>query len=91
MSLTDQEIETLAVRFFALPGFIKEHESDFILEDNGPGQSYIKFMSDHGKTDEHNGTVVCEYMVLNGAANLRGGEGRFLVAENSELRKIFNL
>ena len=89
--LTDEELETMAKKIMALPGVTMDHDSDFIAEpeehESGP-KTYIKFMSNHGVTDDANGAAFTDYMRDKGYRVL-SDRPRSMVVEDADLRKEF--
>ncbi len=90
IELTDEQVEALEPLVMALPGMTTDHESDFICEPHMPGEMYFKFMSDHGVTDDQNGTVFGDYLRAN-ACNVEQHRPRSMTVPVDDLIRIFNL
>jgi hypothetical protein len=88
MELTDAQFEIIAVAIMTLPGMTKEHESDFVAEPADDGETYIKFMSDRGVTDDANGTVLSQYMQSRGHA-VESNRPRSMTLQNADLAVEF--
>lgn len=87
--ITDKQFKKIADRVMALPGMRVDHNSTFMAEPNEEGvDTYIKFMSDHGITDDHNGTVLKDYFIMNGCP-IRTLRPRSMVVLDESLKRLF--
>lgn len=86
--ITDNEWDTIAKRVMALPGMISANDSSFIAEDDRDDTSYMKFMSDHGVTDDNNGNTFTAYMRAQGCT-IESSRPRSMRVIDADLRKLF--
>ena len=87
--ITDEQWDDIAKKIFALPGMRTEADSDCIIEDDeADGETYIKFMSDHGVTDDHNGTTFAAYLTANGCV-LEQSRARSMTVPTADLVRLF--
>ena len=87
IDMTDDELVLLEKAILALTGMNKEHDSSTLLEDDN-GEMYIKFMSDRGVTDNHNGRVLREYL-LSKEVWIHARTMRSMTVSNKDLREQF--
>jgi hypothetical protein len=59
-----------------------------MAESQTDGTTYIKFMSDHGVTDDHNGVVFSAYLRTNGAV-VKQDRLRSMVVRDADLVRLF--
>jgi hypothetical protein len=86
--ITDTQWKKIAMKVMAIPGMKTDHNSDFIVEDVYPGYSYIKFMSDHGVTDDHNGILLSCYLRLNSGV-VEQTRPRSMVVRDEDMKRLF--
>jgi len=79
----DVEAELVAEHILELPGMQRGYESDLIVESD-EDETYIKFMSDGGKTDYDNARTLAKYLLANGY-QFEDKTGRSFILRNSLL------
>ena len=89
MITDDQWNNIIAPKIMALPGMIRDQDSDFFCEPDEEGvDTYFKFMSDGGKTDDHNGTVFSDYLKANGCA-ITQNRPRSVIVLDADIARLF--
>jgi hypothetical protein len=87
--ITDEQWEAIVPKIMALPGMTKDHDSCFMCEPSIEGVStYIKFMSNHGVTDDANGLVFSKYMLDNDCSIVQKRE-RSMIVLDVDLTRLF--
>ena len=89
MITEDQWNNIIAPKIMSLPGMNKEHDSNFIAEPAEEGvTTYVKFMSDHGVTDDNNGMVLSTFMKEAGCV-VDQARPRSMILHDVDLIRLF--
>lgn len=85
--ITDKQWTKIAKKIMALPGMRKDAGSNFIAEGDDD-ETYIKFMSEHGVTDDDNGNTLAAYLIANGCI-INQSRARSMTVPTAALAKLF--
>ncbi len=88
--ITYKQMNSIAEKIMSIPGMKREHDSDFMAEpaDEEAGTTYIKFMSDRGITDDHNGILLSAYLRLNNCV-VDQVRLRAMIVSDADLVRLF--
>lgn len=85
--IDDEEIEKIAASVMRLSGMDTSRGSYILIEDNGDGELFMKFMSDKAVTDNFNGNVLFAYL-KNDKCDFEFFDGRKFFVQADDLRSM---
>jgi hypothetical protein len=88
IGFSEEQWYKLAKEIMAIPGMKTEADSNFVAEQATLGKTYIKFMSDHGATDDHNGIILSAFLRLNGC-EVEQARPRSMIVKDTDLYRLF--
>lgn len=87
--ITDEQWEVIYDRIMSLPGMRTDAGSEFMSEPvTEDVSSYIKFMSDYGVSDNHNGIILSDYLKANGC-QIEQHCARSMIVWDADLVRLF--